>query len=329
MNQNSNVTSSPSTQETQSGKKQGLLDEAKDAAGHVADQAREQVGTKLSSQKEKAAGTIGGIADAIRQTGDKLRDTGPLPDMADRAADGVERVANYLQTRNVGDIVREVERFARREPAVFFGAAFALGLVGGRFLKSSSRRGSQTGDTYQTWDAGRERDAGDYYGGYARRQEEYTPAYRQEREAPGGLASSSTYGQPDATSAQRAPSASTTSGTADKSSTGGASHAGTPSTSGARSTGYGATSGAGSTGYGATSGAGSTGYGATSGAGSTGYGATTGSTGQTGTSTQSTATNPGGSTPGSAGASNLGSANTLPGVGTETSGSRSGGSGRV
>ena len=33
-----------------------------------------------------------------------------------------------------------MQRFARRQPAVFIGSAFALGLVGARFLKSSRQQ---------------------------------------------------------------------------------------------------------------------------------------------------------------------------------------------
>jgi len=34
-----------------------------------------------------------------------------------------------------------VQQFARRQPAVFFGAAFGLGLLAARFMKSSPGRG--------------------------------------------------------------------------------------------------------------------------------------------------------------------------------------------
>ena len=70
-------------------------------------------------------------------------------DVAGRAADGIEKVAEFFEDKQIGDVVRDVERFARKEPALFVGAAFALGLIGGRFLKSSAPR----------------RDAGTYAGG--------------------------------------------------------------------------------------------------------------------------------------------------------------------
>jgi hypothetical protein len=36
-------------------------------------------------------------------------------------------------------MVRNVEDFARRQPALFIGGAFMLGLLGARFLKSSAQ----------------------------------------------------------------------------------------------------------------------------------------------------------------------------------------------
>jgi hypothetical protein len=46
-------------------------------------------------------------------------------------------------------MARDLEGFARRNPALFFGAAFGLGLLAARFLKS-------TPPSYNTKSAGRE-----------------------------------------------------------------------------------------------------------------------------------------------------------------------------
>jgi hypothetical protein len=56
-----------------------------------------------------------------------------------QAADQVDNLAAFLNNRDVGDLLQEVEGFARRQPAVFVGGAFALGVLGARFLKSSQR----------------------------------------------------------------------------------------------------------------------------------------------------------------------------------------------
>ncbi len=123
-----------------------IVDQAKQAvtnvASSIAHQAQDQVNAGFDTRKDKAVETIGNVASAIRETSDKLKGVGPLGDVAGRAADGIEQVADFFEGKQIGDIVRDVERFARREPALFVGAAFALGLIGGRFLKSSAHRTS-------------------------------------------------------------------------------------------------------------------------------------------------------------------------------------------
>jgi hypothetical protein len=141
MNQKNIQGSTPST----TSKGEGIVDQAKQAVENVAGQAKEQVSTQVASRKDKAVETIGGVADALRKTRSNMKEAGPLPAIADQAADTVERIAGYLQSRNLGDLIGEVERFARREPAIFLGSAFAMGLLGGRFLKSS-RTHSVRGD---------------------------------------------------------------------------------------------------------------------------------------------------------------------------------------
>jgi len=121
----------------------GLGEQAKQTASNVARGASEQVSRQIDVRKDKAVETMGNVAQAIRQTTSTLKEAGPVGDLADRAADGIERVATFFEGKNVGQLASDVERFARREPAIFLGAAFALGLIGGRFLKSSARKSQQ------------------------------------------------------------------------------------------------------------------------------------------------------------------------------------------
>lgn len=117
-----------------------LLQEAKQTVGHMAEGAKEQVVTRVESGKENVAEKIGNVAGALRAAGEPLADIGPLPDLAGAAADKIESIAEYVQSRTIGDLIQEATVFARREPAIFLGSAFGLGLLVGRFLKSSPRR---------------------------------------------------------------------------------------------------------------------------------------------------------------------------------------------
>jgi hypothetical protein len=146
---NKSSTNSPATT-TQGTDTTKIVDQAKSAvthvAGDVADRALGKVNEQFESQSEKAVETMTNVATAIRETGAKLKGVGPLADVAGQAADGVDKVAQFFEGKQVGDVFRDVERFARREPAIFIGAAFAVGLIGGRFLKSSARTRDDDGE---------------------------------------------------------------------------------------------------------------------------------------------------------------------------------------
>jgi len=119
---------------------QEVLQTAKQRGGELVDQTRAQLQSQLSTQKETAATSIGTVAQAIRQTGEQLRgqEQAMVAEYAGRLADVVEDVSGYLRERSIEDLTGDVERFARRNPAVFLGVAFGLGFLAARFLKSSS-----------------------------------------------------------------------------------------------------------------------------------------------------------------------------------------------
>ena len=123
-----------------SGAGKAIVQDAKQVASEVAGQAKQQVATKIEDKKDKAAQGLSSVATAIRQTGESLRDHDQLGVMpyVDGVADQIERLSDYVMTSDVGQIVGEAESFARREPVIFLGGAFLLGLVGARFLKASA-----------------------------------------------------------------------------------------------------------------------------------------------------------------------------------------------
>jgi len=141
---NTTTSTSPSVQESVSGAAHEVADQAKEKAGQVASQARQQVSSRLSGQKDQAAESLTSVAQALRWAGQQLREQdqgqGGATVYIDRAATQVEQISNYLHNKDVGELVDDVERFARRQPALFLGGTFVLGLLGARFLKSSRQQ---------------------------------------------------------------------------------------------------------------------------------------------------------------------------------------------
>jgi hypothetical protein len=138
----------------------GLMDQARGAVSELADTAKETVGSQIGSKKGRLSEQISEVAQALRDTGSRLGENAQSAVAAgyvDKAASQVERIADYVESRDVADIVAEVKDLARREPAAFFGGLFALGLVAGRLLKSSAP--ADTGATRASsrdWEAGRQ-----------------------------------------------------------------------------------------------------------------------------------------------------------------------------
>jgi len=104
------------------------------------DRVRDRATAQLSTQKDRATDGLGSVAQAVRQSTQHLRQNkqDAIANYVEKAADQIDRFSTQLRNRDVGELVNEVQRFARRQPALFVGSAFAIGVIGARFLKSSS-----------------------------------------------------------------------------------------------------------------------------------------------------------------------------------------------
>ncbi len=287
----------PQTAGAVAGASKAIAQDAKHVASEVAGQAKQQVASRIEDQKDKAAQGLSSVATAIRQTGESLRDRDQLgvTQYVDGMADQIERLSDYVMSSNVGQMVGEVETFARREPAIFLGSAFLLGLVGARFLKASSPGYSLKESAYDDIRDEPRAARGGYpqgddrlsYGGvYARRegvrtQPQYATNVDRERTSAGG-----TYGSGASTGGTYGTGASPggTYGT-------GTSTGGTYGTSSGTSTGgtYGSGTSSASSGYGTSSGTPGSGA-STSGTYGSGSGVSTGGTYGTGTGTGTSGT---------------------------------------
>jgi hypothetical protein len=107
--------------------------------GGIVNRIKESATAQLTNQKNRGTDALGRVAAAVRSSTQKLRDEehDTIANYVDKAADQVETWSLRLREKNVNELLSDVQRLARRQPAVFIGSAFALGLVGARFLKSS------------------------------------------------------------------------------------------------------------------------------------------------------------------------------------------------
>lgn len=126
-----------------------VYNQAKESTGEAAnklyDAAAKTASSKIDEQKSSLASGLADVAESIRQIGESFGD-GKQPtgvakltsNYGNTLADKVEQYSNYLDKKDLGEMMNDVEGFAHRNPALFLGAAFALGVVAARFLKSGN-----------------------------------------------------------------------------------------------------------------------------------------------------------------------------------------------
>ena len=114
---------------------------AKEQAKRAAAQVTEQAKTTVDSRLTDVAGEIGSVASAVRQTTYEIgTENQTVARYGERIAEQLEGISSYLNEKGVEDVLTDLQDFARRKPAVFLGGAFMLGMVVGRFVRSSGDR---------------------------------------------------------------------------------------------------------------------------------------------------------------------------------------------
>ena len=129
--------------------KQGsaVVEEIKTLAQSAAKEVQETGRDFFHEQKENLAQKVDEYAKAVRAASERLRseEGNVLATPAQRAAEQLGRISSYLREKEPGDVLDDLESFARRKPEVVFGAFFAVGLAAARFFKASRKRPRRAG----------------------------------------------------------------------------------------------------------------------------------------------------------------------------------------
>jgi len=104
----------------------------------LASQAGDKMKAAVADQKTVGADYVGNFAEMVRRASYEF--DGQIPQAGQyirKAADQIGSVSEALRTRDVSELVGEVQDFARKQPAAFFGAAVLAGFAAVRFFKSA------------------------------------------------------------------------------------------------------------------------------------------------------------------------------------------------
>jgi hypothetical protein len=109
---------------------------AKDRASDMWSGTKEQARSKLNEQKDVAADRIGSVAESLRESSRRSGDeSDPIARFAGTAADSLERLSSGLRNKDVSDMLRDVDSFARNQPVAFFGLALVAGFIAVRAMR--------------------------------------------------------------------------------------------------------------------------------------------------------------------------------------------------
>jgi hypothetical protein len=138
----------------------GTTDTVRDKAREIGHAATERAQAAIGQQKERATSELGAVAFALRDAATRLEGENMMSGRLIRsAAERLDDFSRRLETRDVNGLMWETRNWARHNPAVFMGAAVALGFLASRFLKASEEprfygwEGDELEEDYTPWAA--------------------------------------------------------------------------------------------------------------------------------------------------------------------------------
>jgi hypothetical protein len=123
---------------------EGIGGMARNLASQAQQKAGEQVRSTVDKGRSRAADTLQEVARTLMQSSEG--EENPAAPYMNRAGEQVQRVAEYLRNSDMQQMMTGAEQFARRQPALFLGSAFAIGVLAARFLKSTRQDSYRSGD---------------------------------------------------------------------------------------------------------------------------------------------------------------------------------------
>lgn len=119
---------------------QSTIENVRDKAESIASDAKDraqQIGAQVADRADSATTTVGTKMTDVAQTiREKAPDSGPVADVADTAAQTLERAGTYLQQQDLASMRADLEGIIRRHPL----ESLLIGLGIGYLLARSTRR---------------------------------------------------------------------------------------------------------------------------------------------------------------------------------------------
>ena len=142
--------------------------EAGESVGRLAEKAGSAGIQRADQAREMTADGLEKLASTVRRVGTDMESEQPMiANVASTAAEQAERAAGFLRETDARELIHNVEDVARRQPLLFVGGAFLLGMAASRFLKAAGGNNGGTSRGYGTgYQSGMTGDSRSYGTGY-------------------------------------------------------------------------------------------------------------------------------------------------------------------
>jgi len=133
---------------------------------------KEEAERLFDEQKGRAAAKVGRYGKVIHQAAHALHavKADGLAEFVDEAAEKVEGITDYIEERNLAQVLQDAGEVARRHPGMMLGGMFLTGFALARFLKASAERGDGEGGDEDEESGGRDRSGSGGSGAESRRR---------------------------------------------------------------------------------------------------------------------------------------------------------------
>ena len=126
-----------------------------DQASQAISDVKEQAASAYTTQRDRAVEMLTELAEALKKTGQNLTSDAlntaqdhngamALGPFIEEAADRITQSADFLRDKDMSSLMREAQTLARKQPLLFLGAMFGIGVAGARMFKGMSDGGASS-----------------------------------------------------------------------------------------------------------------------------------------------------------------------------------------
>lgn len=127
-----------------------VAEQTKYEAKHLLNQTRDELSSQAGTQQQRVAGGLRSLGSELQSMASKSDSDGPAAEVARQAADRIHTAAGWLENRDPGQVMTEVQRFARQRPGAFLAIAAVAGLAVGRLTRGLAADSSSDDSTNST-----------------------------------------------------------------------------------------------------------------------------------------------------------------------------------